>query len=197
MAALIVEPFNGKFRMLAQMSSRGKLGLSASHLCRVLSLLCILAPSTIPDNPFLVCPLLRPQLLTIHPIFIGIIPLWLWILFLICIGNFSLGFKWDHALDFNPRSSLGVSSFSWLVDLLLSSFHLLPLFCLMKDIPVLVKKGDFHESDGSLTGVPENVIDKKWAFETRFVATRGIVSAFSSRDHLSSVMILHCCSVVA
>ncbi|KAB1201284.1 putative DNA primase large subunit [Morella rubra] len=31
-----------------------------------------------------------------------------------------------------------------------------------------------------LTGVPENVIDK-WAFETRFVATRGIVSAFSNR----------------
>ena len=61
---------------------------------------------------------------------------------------------------------------------------------------ILVKKGNFHGSDGSLTGVPENVIDK-WAFETRFVATRGIVSAFSSRDHLSSVMILHCCSVVA
>lgn len=31
-----------------------------------------------------------------------------------------------------------------------------------------------------LTGVPENVIEK-WAFETRFVTTRGIVSAFSSR----------------
>lgn len=76
MAALIVEPFNGEFRMLAPMSSRGKLGLSASYLCRVLSLLCILAPSTIPDNPFLVCPLLRPKLLTIHPIFIGIIPPW-------------------------------------------------------------------------------------------------------------------------
>lgn len=33
---------------------------------------------------------------------------------------------------------------------------------------------------------PENVIEK-WAFETRFIATRGIVSAFSSRDHFSSV----------
>lgn len=57
--------------------------------------------------------------------------------------------------------------------------------------PVYIfQRCDFHRSDGSLTGVPENVIDK-WAFETRFVATRGIVSAFSSRDHLSSVMILH------
>ena len=77
-------------------------------------------------------------------------------------------------MDFNPRSSLGVSSFSWLVDLLLSLFHLLPLFCLMKDIlakAVYIKKGDFHGSDGSLTGVPENVMDK-WAFETRFVATK-------------------------
>nr|KJB09740.1 hypothetical protein B456_001G161600 [Gossypium raimondii] len=58
----------------------------------------------------------------------------------------------------------------------------------MKDILAkalyISKKGDFNGSDGSLTGVPENVIDK-WAFETRFVATRGIVSAFSSRDHLS------------
>ncbi|KAM7460473.1 hypothetical protein LguiB_036158 [Lonicera macranthoides] len=71
MAALIVEAFNAKLRMLAPMSSRGKLGLSASYLCRLLSLLCILAPSTIPDNPFVVCPLLRSQLLTIHP---GIIP---------------------------------------------------------------------------------------------------------------------------
>lgn len=120
--------------------------------------------------------------------------------FIFCFRNLSLGFQWDHALDFNPRSSLGVSSFSWLVDLLLSLFHLLPLFCLMKDILAkalyISKKGDFNGSDGSLTGVPENVIDK-WAFETRFVATRGIVSAFSSRDHLSSVMILHFCSVVA
>ena len=43
----------------------------------------------------------------------------------------------------------------------------------MKDIlakAVYIKKGDFHGSDGSLTGVPENVMDK-WAFETRFVAT--------------------------
>jgi hypothetical protein len=56
MAALIVEAFNGRFRMLAPMSSRGKLGLSASHLCRVLSLLCILAPSTIPDNPSEIIP---------------------------------------------------------------------------------------------------------------------------------------------
>lgn len=53
------------------------------------------------------------------------------------------------------------------------------------------QKRGFHGSDGSLTGVPENVIDKL-AFETRFVATREIVSAFSSRDHLylSCVMIL-------
>ena len=52
--------------------------------------------------------------------------------------------------------------------------------------PVYIsKKGDFHGSDVSFTGVPENVIEK-WAFETRFVATRGIVSAFSSKDHLSS-----------
>ncbi len=52
--------------------------------------------------------------------------------------------------------------------------------------PVYIsKKGYFHESDGSLV-CPENLIDK-WAFESRFVATRGIVSAFSSRDHLSSV----------
>ncbi|KAK8499197.1 hypothetical protein V6N12_076047 [Hibiscus sabdariffa] len=96
--------------------------------------------------------------------------------------NFSLGFQWDHALDFNPRSSLGVSSFSWLVDLLLSLFHLLPLFCLMKDILAkalyISKKGDFNGSDGSLTGVPENVIDK-WAFETRFVATRAKASISS------------------
>ena len=35
--------------------------------------------------------------------------------------------------------------------------------------------------------MPSNVIDK-WAFESRFVATRGIVSAFSSRDHLSSLI---------
>jgi len=51
------------------------------------------------------------------------------------------------------------------------------------------EKGDFHGSDGSLVWCPENVIDI-WAFETRFVATRQeglIVSAFSSRDHLSSV----------
>ena len=44
----------------------------------------------------------------------------------------------------------------------------------MKDIlakAVYIKKGDFHGSDGSLTGVPENVMDK-WAFETRFVATK-------------------------
>ncbi|TYG62226.1 hypothetical protein ES288_D07G211700v1 [Gossypium darwinii] len=44
----------------------------------------------------------------------------------------------------------------------------------MKDILAkalyISKKGDFNGSDGSLTGVPENVIDK-WAFETRFVAT--------------------------
>ncbi|KAK8539692.1 hypothetical protein V6N13_072324 [Hibiscus sabdariffa] len=40
------------------------------------------------------------------------------------------------------------------------------------------KKGDFNGSDGSLTGVPENVIDK-WAFETRFVATRGFPSRLS------------------
>ncbi len=31
----------------------------------------------------------------------------------------------------------------------------------------LVNKRDFHGSDGSLTGVPENLIDK-WAFETEF-----------------------------
>ena len=70
----------------------------------------------------------------------------------------------------------------------------------MKDILAkavyISQKRDFHGSDGSLTGVPENWIDK-WAFESRFVATRGIVSAFSSRDHLSSLMILHCYSVVA
>lgn len=164
MAALIVEAFNGKFRMLAPMSSRGKLGLSASHLCRVLSLLCILAPSTIPDNPFLVCPLLRSQLLTIHPIFIGIIPPWTFNPFYYLYWTSYLGFQWDHTLDFNPRSSLGVSSFSCLVDLLLSSFHLLPLFAWWKTSwqrpCILVKKGDFHGSDGSLTGVPENVIDK-------------------------------------
>ena len=61
-------------------------------------------------------------------------------------------------------------------------------FCLMKDILAkalyISKKGDFHGSGGSLV-YPENVIDKL-AFETRFVATRGIVSAFSSRDHLGS-----------
>ena len=44
---------------------------------------------------------------------------------------------WDHTpLDLKSEIIpwLGVSSFSWLVDLLLSLFHLLPLFCLMKDI---------------------------------------------------------------
>jgi hypothetical protein len=87
--------------MLAPMSSRGKLGLSASYLCRVLSLLCILVPSTIPDNPFLVCPLLRPQLLKIHPIFIGIIPPWT-LLFFICLRNYSLGFQWAHAFSILP-----------------------------------------------------------------------------------------------
>lgn len=87
--------------MLAPMSSRGKLGLSASYLCRVLSLLCILVPSTIPDNPFQVCPLLRPQLLKIHPIFIGIIPPWT-LLFFICLRNYSLGFQWAHAFSILP-----------------------------------------------------------------------------------------------
>ena len=180
MAALIVEPFNGEFRMLAPMSSRGKLGLSASYLCRVLSLLCILAPSTIPDNPFLVCPLLRPKWLTIHPIFIGIIPPWTENPIFFCFRNFSLGFQWNHALDFNPRSSLGVSSFSWLV----SSIYC-PSFAWWKTSwqrpCILVKKGTLMGPMAlCLTGVPENVIDK-WAFETRFVTTRGIVSAFSSR----------------
>lgn len=70
-------------------------------------------------------------------------------------------------------------------------------FGLLKNPLVYIsQRCDFHRFDCSLTGVPENVIDK-WAFETRFLATRGIVSAFSSRDHLSSVMILHCSSVVA
>ncbi|KAG4139246.1 hypothetical protein ERO13_D07G179450v2 [Gossypium hirsutum] len=52
----------------------------------------------------------------------------------------------------------------------------------MKDILekalYISKKGDFNGSDGSLTGVPENVIDK-WAFETdlsqqEFVLENGI-----------------------
>lgn len=87
--------------MLAPMSSRGKLGLSASYLCRVLSLLCILVPSTIPDNPFLVCPLLRPQLPKIHPIFIRVIPPWT-LLFFICLRNYSLGFQWAHVFSILP-----------------------------------------------------------------------------------------------
>lgn len=63
-----------------------------------------------------------------------------------------------------------------------------PSFSFVKDILAkavyISKKGDFRGSGGSLV-CPENVIDKL-AFETRFVATRGIVSAFSSRDHPGS-----------
>ncbi|MFQ6660269.1 hypothetical protein Gotur_028858 [Gossypium turneri] len=124
------------------MSSRGKLGLSASYLCRVLSLLCILAPSTIPNKPFL---------------------------------EFSFGLSMGLSLGFQSEI------IPW--DILAKALY-------------ISKKGDFNGSDGSLTSVPKNVIDK-WAFETLFVATRGIVSAFSSRDHLLSVTILHFCSVVA
>lgn len=77
--------------MLAPMSSRGKLGLSASYLCRVLSQLCILVPSTIPDNPFLVCPLLRPQLLKIHPILIAPLDFTIFYLFKELFPGLSMG----------------------------------------------------------------------------------------------------------
>lgn len=47
----------------------------------------------------------------------------------------SLGFQWDHALDFHPRSSLGVSSFSWLVHFLfppsLLEFNISDMFCIL------------------------------------------------------------------
>ena len=121
MAALIVEPFNGKLRMLAPMSSRGKLGLSASYLCRVLSLPCSIyhsrqsisgmpaASSKITYNP---SPL-KSYFFSV----LGIIP---W--------AFNGTMPWISIRDHR------VSSFSWLVDLLLSLFHLLSLFCLMKDI---------------------------------------------------------------
>jgi hypothetical protein len=65
----------------------------------------------------------------------------------------------------------------WNISQLVSGRNVGRRFWLIKKSsqkPVYIsKKGDFHGSDGSLTGVPENVIDK-WAFETRFVATRGL-----------------------
>ena len=67
---------------------------------------------------------------------------------------------WDHTpLDLKSEIIpwLGVSSFSWLVDLLLSFIPFTAPLLLDERHPGkgrLVKKGDFHGSDGSLTGVP-------------------------------------------
>ncbi|KAB2022253.1 hypothetical protein ES319_D07G196200v1 [Gossypium barbadense] len=67
----------------------------------------------------------------------------------------------------------------------------------MKDILAkalyISKKGDFNGSDGSLTGVPENVIDK-WAFETRFVATEFVLE---NGIRNSIFVLLYCRSVIS